>query len=82
MGFWRGLGYFINIIWIIGCFVLPYAIFSIWLPILFLYVLRKGAKNEAMRKDIHDMATAQRENEKRLKIVEEKKRLEDLEKWK
>lgn len=51
MGFWRGLGYLINIVWIIACLIFPYGLFIIWLPIIFLYVLHKGAKREQRHKE-------------------------------
>ena len=94
MGFWRGLGYFINICWIIACFVLPYAIFTIWLPIIFLYVLRKGAKNEEMRRNIQEtndnikyMADEVRKSRQQRYEIEDKRLLKELtdkerEKWK
>jgi len=91
MGFWRGFGYFLNIIGIIICLLaFPIGLLAIWIPILLIYVLRKGAKNEDMRKDIHEMTLLKRDQAERQrmieqmenKLVEDQRKLEEIKKEK
>jgi hypothetical protein len=81
--FWRGLGYFISIIIIIvGFLFFPIGLVGVILGFIFIWMLRRSAKQEDIIKhlrnlDERDKADRKRE-EKRLK--EEEKRLKELDK--
>ena len=87
MGFWRVVGYLISIVF----FIIPGLLLlgSIWgivplaLGIIFVYVLRKGAKDEQQRNDIRDLTDlAYSKNKNEIRVISDsdyKKYLEDKE---
>jgi len=56
MGFWRNVGYFINIIGLIICIItLPIGIFFIWIPLVFIWMLKKSAREERIERHLRHM---------------------------
>jgi len=62
LGFWRGVGYFISVLIIIGGILfLPYGIVAIILGIIFIWMLRRGASQARMEKTLKEIRDIDRE---------------------
>ena len=62
MGFWRGVGYFISILFIIGGFILfPYGLVVVILGIIFIWMLRRGAGQERIEKHLKEIRDIDKE---------------------
>jgi len=89
MGFWRGVGYFISILMVIGgllgaLFTYGASLVSTILGFIFIWMLKRSASQERMEKDLHYMAEKERKYDEELedarkKLYEDQKRLDELE---
>ena len=56
MGFWRNVGYIINSFGIIICLILfPIGLLGIWIPLVFIWMLKKSARDERMERHLRHM---------------------------
>ena len=76
MGFWRGVGYFISILIIIaGIAFLPIGIVGIIIGAIFIWLLRKSARQERIEKQLKEIN--ERDKARSLREIADKDKLEE-----
>lgn len=76
MSFWRGLGYFISIIIIIlGFIFLPLGLVAVIIGFIFIWMLRRGAKQEKIEKHLKEIN--ERDKARSLRDIADRDKLED-----